>query len=135
VTAPDTGGPAEDASRVVLPRWDGRWEPDDPYADLKADVAAYGHLDPLATLRGLSEASGIPVGALAHYVLARWASGGNAALLELGVSGVDHLARSVDAAEAVGTDAARLEAYVTVREVVRWLRGVPDDPGGRDPSS
>ncbi len=121
----DTEGsaPGADPSPVVrLGRWDGDWSDDDPFAGLKADVAAYGHLDPLATLRGLSDASGIPVGALARYVLARWAAGGNEALLELGVSGVDHLARAVADAEAAGSDAARLRAYDTVREVVAWLR-------------
>ena len=107
---------------ITLERWDGRWEADDPFAGLKADVAAYAQLDPLATLRGLSEASGIPVGALARYVLARWASGGNDAVLELGVSGVDHLARTIDEAEATGTDEARLVAYRSVHEVVAWLR-------------
>ncbi|MTV26606.1 hypothetical protein FTX61_14455 [Nitriliruptoraceae bacterium ZYF776] len=120
----DPGGsaPGADPPRVELTRWDGDWNPDDPFAGLKADVAAYTHLDPLETLRGLSDASGVPVGALVRYVLARWASGGNEALLELGVSGVDHLARAIDEAEAAGTDEARLRAYATVAEVVSWLR-------------
>ncbi|MEX0835694.1 MAG: DUF6027 family protein, partial [Nitriliruptor sp.] len=113
---------------VRLEAWDGSWSPDDPFAGLKADVAAYTHLDPLETLRGLSDASGVPVGALVRYVLARWATGGNDALLELGVSGVDHLARAVAEAEAAGTDDARLRAYEVVREVVAWLRAGLDDP-------
>ncbi|MEX1178508.1 MAG: DUF6027 family protein [Nitriliruptor sp.] len=117
-----------DAELVPLERWDGRWSDDDPFAGLKADVAAYGHLDPLGTLHGLAEASGIPVGALARYVLARWATGGSEALLELGVSGVDHLERAVAEAEAAGTDEARLHAYEVVREVVAWLRAGIDDP-------
>lgn len=112
---------------LQLTRWDGRWSDDDPFAGLKADVAAYGHLDPLETLRGLSEASGVPVGALARYVLARWATGGNEALLELGISGVDHLARVVAEAEAAGTAEARLRAYEDVREIVAWLRAAADD--------
>ncbi len=122
---PADAGPSR-APEVVLERWDGSWSADDPFAGLKADVAAYSHLDPLATLRGLSDATGIPVGALARYVLARWASGGNEALLELGVSGVDHLARAVADAEAAGTDDARLRAYEVVREVVAWLRADPE---------
>lgn len=116
-----------DEPTVALTRWDGRWADDDPFAGLKADVAAYGHLDPLETLRGLSRASGIPVGALARYVLARWASGGSEALLELGISGVDHLARAVAEAEQQGTDEARLRAYDAVREIVGWLRAGLDD--------
>jgi hypothetical protein len=107
---------------VTLARWDEPWGPDDPYANLKADVVAYGHLDPLTTVRTLSAASGVPVDALVRYVLARWATGGSEALLELGPSGVDHLVRAVEAAEQAGTDEARLAAYATVRDVVRWLR-------------
>jgi hypothetical protein len=102
--------------------------PEDPFADLRADVATYAHADPLVTLRGLSDASGIPVVALVRYVLARWASGGSEGLLELGVSGVDHLVRILDDAEAAGTDAARLEAYHAVRGVVGWLRAGLDEP-------
>lgn len=128
----DAEGPADAGPSpvpvVALERWDGRWTDDDPFAGLKADVAAYGHLDPLRTLRGLSDATGVPVGALARYVLARWATGGNDGLLELGVSGVDHLARAVDEAEAAGTDDARLRAYAVVREVVGWLRAGLDQP-------
>jgi hypothetical protein len=116
-----------DEPTVELARWDGRWAADDPFAGLKADVVAYGHLDPLETLRGLSRASGVPVGALARYVLARWASGGSEALLELGASGVDHLARAIVEAEREGTDDARLAAYGTVREVVSWLRAGLED--------
>jgi hypothetical protein len=118
-----------DEPTVALVRFDEPWTDDDPYANLKADVAAYGHLDPLVTLAGLSEASGVPVGALARYVLARWAAGGNEAILELGTSGVDHLARVVAQAEVAGTDDARLAAYATVRELIGWLRA------GLDPSA
>ncbi len=119
--------PPEPLEQVVLERFDGDWTDDDPFADLKADVAAYGLLDPLATLRTLCDASGIPVGALVRYVLARWASGGNEAVLELGTSGVDHLARLIDDAEAAGSDAARLEAYAAVRSIIAWLRTGPDE--------
>jgi hypothetical protein len=107
---------------VTLERWTGSWGDEDPFAGLKADVVAYGHLDPLETIRGLSQASGVPVGALVRYVLARWATGGNEAVLELGVSGVDHLARVIASADAAGTDEARLAAYDAVRDVVTWLR-------------
>jgi hypothetical protein len=126
VTPQDHEGPADAGPsrvpEVALERWAGDWGDDDPFAGLKADVVAYAHLDPLETLRGLSAASGVPVGALARYVLARWAAGGNEALLELGASGVDHLARLVAEAEAADTDAARLAAYAAVRDVVAWLR-------------
>jgi hypothetical protein len=123
---PSSGAPDEPVVR--LERWEGDWPADDPFAGLKADVAGYGHLDVLATLQGLSDASGIPVGALVRYVLARWASGGNEAVLELGVSGIDHLVRIVGDAEAVDTDEARLRAYTAIAEVVSWLRAGLDDP-------
>lgn len=118
----------DEAPTLPLSRWDGDWTDDDPFADLKADVATYTRLDPLATLRTLSDATGIPVGALARYVLARWTTGGTDAVLELGVSGVDHLARTVEEAEQADTDQARLAAYATIREQVAWLRaGVEPD--------
>jgi hypothetical protein len=126
VSASERGEP--EAGCLRLTRWDGP-AGEDTYAGLRADVAAYGHLDPLATLGVLSERSGLPVGALARYVLARWAAGGNEALLELGVSGVDHLARIVAEAEAVGTDEARLAAYEGLRAVVGWLRAGAEESG------
>ncbi len=135
-TRSGTGSSSEhvDPPAVRLDRWHGTWSADDPYAGLKADVVTYGPLDPLATVRGLAEDSGVPVGALVRYVLARWASGGNEAVLELGVSGVDHLAAVVARAEAVGTDDARFRAYAEVVEIVSWLRAgvVADD--GADPT-
>jgi ADP-ribose pyrophosphatase YjhB (NUDIX family) len=122
--ADDTG----DAPRVRLERWDGTWPADDEFAGLKADVAAYGHTDPLATLRTLSDHSGVPVGALVRYVLARWASGGSETLLELGTSGVEQLRRVVDEAERAGTEAARLAAYDVMRQQVTWLAHGLDRP-------
>jgi hypothetical protein len=122
-----------DELMVRLERWEGP-SGEDTYAGLRTDVAAYGHLDPLATLRVLSERSGLPLGALVRYVLARWTAGGNEAVLELGVSGVDHLARFIRQAEEVGTDEARLAAYEDVREVVGWLRaGV--EPAALEPAA
>lgn len=113
---------------VRLSRWDGTWDEDDPFADLKADVAAYTHADPLDTLRTLSDHSGIPLGALVRYVLARWASGGAEALLEIGTSGVAHLRRVVEEAEAAGTDGARRAAYDALRAQVAWLAHGLDEP-------
>lgn len=130
-----TSLPADAVPTVELARWNGRWRTDDPFAALKSDVAAYGHLDPLATLEGLSAASGVPVGALVRYVLARWTAGGSEAALELGVSGIDHLGRLIAEAEEIATDAARLAAYAGVVDVVRWLRAMPglDDPSPPSP--
>lgn len=112
--------PAEPSVR--LERWLGPWEDDDPDANFKAEVALYSVLDPLATLRGLSGRTGLPVGALARYVLARWASGGGEGLLELGPSTVTRMWRACERAEAAGDDAARLQAYAQLRAMLAWLR-------------
>lgn len=114
----DPGGPPV----VRLEQWQGPWPADDKDANFKADVAAYTMLDPLETLDGLSDSTGIPVGALARYVLARWASAGNEALLQADPSIVERMWEYCDEAEAAGTDAARLDAYSRLREMVSWLR-------------
>ncbi|MGH3442762.1 MAG: DUF6027 family protein [Nitriliruptorales bacterium] len=106
---------------VRLVRWDGPWPDDDPDANLKVDVAAYSQLDPVATLRPLSEGTGVPIGALVRYVLARWASGGSEGLFELGPSTVRRMAEKFAVAEEEGTDAARLRACSEVRQMVSWL--------------
>lgn len=105
-----------------LERWSGPWADDDPDAGFKAEVASYGLLDPMQTLRGLSAYCGIPPGALARYVLAKWASAGSEGLLELGPTMVERLWQHVVDAEAAGTDAARLEAYEGLKGVLSWLR-------------
>ena len=107
---------------VALSRWTGPWEPDDPDANFKAEVADYSRLDPLKTLTGLGANVGIPVGALARYVLARYATTGSGGLLELGPHMVHRLWEPVEAAEAAGTDEARLLAYNQLRQMIEWLR-------------
>lgn len=118
---------------VELLPWRGPWAAEDPNANFKADVAQLADLDPMETLRGLSRSTGIPEGALARYVLARWASSGSAGLLEVGPSMVEQLHAVTEAAEAVGTDAARLSAYRKLRAMLSWLRapldGRPAEPG------
>jgi hypothetical protein len=113
---------------VRLERYDGPWEPDDPDANFKAEVAGYGRLDPLRTLTGLSAHTGIPVGALARYVLARFATTGSGGLLELGPAMVQRLREPVRRAEAEGTDEARLAAYREIAALLGWLGAPLDDP-------
>ncbi|MCE0767553.1 DUF6027 family protein [Pseudonocardia kujensis] len=113
---------------VRLERYDGPWEPDDPDANFKAEVADYGRLDPLHTLRGLSAHTGVPVGALARYVLARFATTGSGGLLELGPAMVERLREPVRRAEAEGTDEARLAAYRELAALLGWLGAPLDDP-------
>jgi hypothetical protein len=113
----------DDATPTVrLERWIGPWAQDDPNAAFKAEVADYTLLDPLETLRGLADFTGVPEGALARYVLAKWACAGNEALLEIGPGMVERLWQTVAAAEADGGDPARLEAYHVLRGMLSWLR-------------
>jgi hypothetical protein len=107
---------------VRLERWAGPWDGDDPDAGFKAEVAEYTRLDPLPTLQGLSEYSGIPVGALARYVLAKWSAAGSEGLLELGPTMVERLWACVSEAEEKGGDADRLAAYHALRGLLAWLR-------------
>jgi hypothetical protein len=123
------GGMADETNRtVVLAGWTGPWPPDDPDANFKADVALYSLVDPLATIRNLGTALDIPVGALCHYVLAKWATAGSGGLLELGPTTARRLAAICDEAEASGTDEARLEAYAQLRALTSWLRLPLDQP-------
>lgn len=125
----DTDEPVVRLVRSVPP-----WPPDDPDANFRADVAAYAQADPLATIRRLCADLGLPVGAVVRYVLARWATGGSEALLELGPSTVERMRAAVAEAEAVGTDRARLEAYAQLRPMVGWLAHGLDDPAGTYPT-
>lgn len=107
---------------IELEAWTGPWPENDPDANLKQDVAAFAKLDPLTTLSQLSANTDIPLGALVHYVLARYATAGSNGLLELGPSMVNRLWAPVEAAEAEDTDEARLRAYDQVRQMLAWLR-------------
>ena len=119
----------EGAEPVVrLLAWDGPWEADDPDANLKVDIVAYRHADPMLTLTGLARSIDVPVGALVRYVLARWASGGSEGLLELGPSTVERMRAEVEQAEAAGTDDARLAAYEVLRQQLVWLDHGLSDP-------
>lgn len=113
---------------VQLVAWDGPWPDDDPDANFKADVALYAHVDPMTTVENLAAALDMPVGAIVWYVLAKWASAGSGALLELGPSMIHRLWEPVEAAEAAGTDAARLAAYEQLRQMLSWLRLPLADP-------
>ena len=107
---------------VRLEPWTGPWEPDDPDANFKTDVAIYSHLEPMATIRGLAAAMNIPEGAIVRYVLAKYATGGSGSLLELGPTMIKRLWEPVKAAETADTDQARLAAYHQLRQMLSWLR-------------
>jgi hypothetical protein len=112
----------EESRPINLVGWDGPWAPDDPDANFKADVALYSHVDPMVTIGGLATAMDIPEGAVVHYVLAKWATGGSGGLLELGPSMVHRLWAPIEKADEAGTDVARLDAYQQLRQMVSWLR-------------
>ncbi len=106
---------------ITLEGWRGPWPDDDKDANLKADIALYAHVDPLRTVRGLSDSINVPVGAIVHYVLARWASEGASGLLELGPTLSKRLHAVCIRAETFGSDAARLAAYEQLRQMISWL--------------
>jgi hypothetical protein len=112
----------EEPRTVELVGWDGPWDPDDPDANFKADVALYSHADPMTTIGNLAAAMDMPEGALVRYVLAKWASAGSGGLLELGPTMVHRLWAVVEKAEETGTDDARLESYEQLRQMISWLR-------------
>jgi len=118
----------DDAPVIELVAWDGPWPDDDPDANFKREVALYSKLDPLATISRLGANIDVPVGALARYVLAKFATSGSGALLELGPQAITKLASFVDEAEAAGTDEARLAAYDGLRQFISWLRYPLDNP-------
>ena len=117
-----------DVPVVRLETYVGPWSDDDPDANFKADVAAYSLLDPLTTLATMSRNIDVPLGALCRYVLAKWATGGSEALLEIGPSTVRRMAAMCAAAESDGSDEARLRAYEQLRAIVTWLNLPLDDP-------
>jgi hypothetical protein len=111
----------DDHRTVELVGWSGPWRDDDRDANFKSDVALYAHVDPLTTIENLSRAIDVPVGALCHYVLAKWATQGSGGLLELGPTMTRRLAAIVSEAEEVGTDDARLAAFESLSGLISWL--------------
>jgi hypothetical protein len=98
------------------------WAEDDPHANFKAEVAQYSQTDPLPTLENLSLATGIPLPCLVRYILVKYAVSGAEALLAMTPIVIRQMEQHVEKAEAAGTDAARLEAYEALRQMIGWLR-------------
>ncbi len=113
---------------ITLEGWRGPWPDDDKDANLKADIALYAHVDPLRTVRGLSNSIDVPVGAIVHYVLARWASEGASGLLELGPTLSRRLNAVCNEAETVGSEETKLAAYEQLRQMISWLNYPLDHP-------
>jgi hypothetical protein len=116
---------------ITLEPYRGRWPPDDPDAGFRELVAEYSVIDPMPTLEELGRRKGIPVGALAAFVLARYCASGSEMLLHAGPVVVRQMEEIVRKAEAAGSDTARLDAYRALAAIVSWL-GVPlGDPSWR----
>ena len=98
------------------------WDPQDPHANFKTDVAQYTLADPLPTLEGLSRATGVPVPCLVRYVLVKYAASNPDMLLAMGPLVLRQMEEPIASAEVAGTDEARLKAYETLRQIVSWLR-------------
>ena len=111
---------------MELEQYTGPWPDDDPDANFKAHVAEYSRNDPLPTLETLSRNTGIPVGALARYILVRWEAEGSEALMATGPRMVERLWQVVSDAEADGSIEAKLAAFDQLRQMISWLR-VPLD--------
>ncbi len=102
------------------------WDEQDPHANFKADVALYSAADPLPTFERLSDHTGVPVPCLIRYVLVKYAASGADALLAMTPIVFRQLEDQFERAEKAGTDAARLEAYAALRQIIAWLRAGSD---------
>ena len=98
----------------------------DPDANFKRDVAFYSQIDPMPTLEGMSRSLGLPVGAIARYVLVKWAMSGSEGALEVGPRVVRQMAAVVSEAEESGEDSARLVAYEKLSGIISWLETICD---------
>jgi len=103
------------------------WDESDPHANFKAEVALYSVVDPMPTLENLSQATDIPVPCLIRYVLVKWTASGAEALLAMTPIVLRQMEHHVEQAESVGTDAARLEAYEALRQMIAWLRTAAEE--------
>ncbi len=99
----------------------GPWPDDDPHANFKQEVATVGLADPLQTFTALSAETGIPVGALVRYVMAKWAAEGSEALLAVGPRVVQRLAGYAADVRVATDDAARDAALDRLLGLVDWL--------------
>ena len=98
------------------------WDEHDPHANFKAEVALYSQMDPLPTIENLSRATGIPVPCLIRYVLVKYAASGSDVLLAMTPIVLRQMQERIDKAESDDTDAARLEAYQALRQIITWLK-------------
>jgi len=84
-------------------------------------VADYTSLDPMPTLERLSRSEGIPVGALAKFILVRYCNSGSETLLEVGPKVVRDMLTIVEEASLVGSESAKIVAFEKLQDMIRWL--------------
>ena len=118
----------EESRQVILHPFRGSWSPGDKDANFKDEVANYSRVDPMTTLDNMSRNLDIPVGALARYILVKWAASGSEGLMEIGPIVVRQMQDLVDKAEAFDSDEARLEVYNALKQIISWLKVPLDDP-------
>jgi hypothetical protein len=100
------------------------WDERDPHANFKAEVAQYSQMDPLPTLENLSRSTGVPVPCLIRYILVKYAASGADALLAMTPIVFRQMQQQIEKAESAGSDAARLQAYQALRQIIAWLKAV-----------
>lgn len=113
---------------MELPPYRDTWASDDPHANFKAEVSNYTTADPLPTIERLSAGTGIPVECLIRYVLVKWAASGSEAMLAMGPIVFEQMRALIERAESDATDATRLQAYDSLKQIIAWLSA---GPGGR----
>jgi hypothetical protein len=73
-------------------------------------VELSAQVDPLPTFRRLSETTGVPVEALIHHALVRWASAGSEALMSVEPRALSEL-----------VEARKREDWIAVAGIIDWL--------------
>ena len=110
------------ASTVVrLERFEEIIDDADPDANFKREVVEYTKINPMPTLEGMSRSLGLPVGAIARYVLVKWATSGSEGVLELGPRVLAQMAAIVSEAEESGEEKVKLDAYRKLSGIISWL--------------
>ena len=106
---------------IELQPFSDQFDDSDSDATFKREVTFYAAIDPMPTLEAMSEQMEIPVGSLARYVLARWATSGSEGIMEIGPRVIHQMAEIVTESEAEDSSEARLQAYEKLMPIVIWL--------------
>ena len=106
---------------IELQPFSDQFDDSDSDATFKREVTFYAAIDPMPTLEAMSEQMEIPVGSLARYVLARWATSGSEGIMEIGPRVIHQMAEIVRESEAHNSQEARLIAYEKLKAIISWL--------------